>query len=97
MIKVVDIWRPGTNAASLPKKPFLLTDLAHNLLADFHRQALVGSKFEPFGRKRIGRDHLQIPGRLIFVGAQLKRIDLLATHPHVKTLLICLEKYFSTD
>ena len=47
------------------KALILLTDLAHNLLADFHRQALVGSAFEAFGLKRIVRDLLQIPGRLV--------------------------------
>ena len=79
------------------KALILLTDLAHNLLADFHRQALVGSAFEPFGLKRIVRDLLQIPGRLVFEHSQLKRIELLASHPHAKTLLICLKKYCSTD
>ena len=69
------------------KALILLTDLAHNLLADFHRQALVGSAFEAFGLKRIVRDLLQIPGRLVFEHSQLKRIDLLASHPHAKPLL----------
>jgi len=79
------------------KTLILLTDLAHNLLADFHRQALVGSQFEPFGLKRIVRDLLQIPGRLVFEHSQLKRIELLTAHPHAKPLLICLEKYCLTD
>jgi hypothetical protein len=79
------------------KALILLTDLTHNLLADFHRQALVGSPFEPFGLKRIVRDLLQIPGRLLFENSQLKRIELLSSHPHTKTLLSCLEKYCSTD
>jgi len=33
----------------------LLTDLAHNLLADFHHRALVGTRFESYGLKRIVR------------------------------------------
>jgi hypothetical protein len=79
------------------KALLLLTDLAHNLMADFHHQALVGTKFEPFGQKRIVRDLLQIPGQLIFTNGQLKRIELLRTHPNATKLLICLEKYCLHD
>ena len=75
----------------------LLTDLAHNLLADFHHRALVGSPFESFGPKRIVRDLLAIPGRVVFDGSQVKRIDLLASHPHADEMLICLERYCSGD
>jgi len=42
----------------------LLTDLAHNLLADFQHRALIGSRFENYGPKRIIRDLLRIPGNL---------------------------------
>ena len=55
----------------------------------------MGTKFEPFAQKRIVRDLLQIPGYLIFEDDQLKRIELLKSHPNSKTLLICLEKYLS--
>jgi hypothetical protein len=79
------------------KALILLTDLAHNLLADFHHQALVGTKFEPFGQKRIVRDLLQIPGQLVFANGQLKRIELLRTHPNATELLICLERYYLDD
>lgn len=75
------------------KALILLTDLAHNLLADFHRQALADSPFASFGLKRIVRDLLEMPGTLVFDGSQLKRIDLLASHPHAKSLLICLKRY----
>ncbi len=75
------------------KALILLTDTAHNLLAHFQRTALVGTKFEGFGPQRIVRDLLNIPGKLVFEGSQLKRIELLATHDHAKALLICLEKY----
>jgi len=75
------------------KALILLTDLAHNLLADFHHHALSDSPFAGFGLKRIVRDLLQIPGRLVFEDAQLKRIDLLSSHPHAKSLLTCLKKY----
>jgi Transposase DDE domain group 1 len=78
------------------KALILLTDLAHNLLADFQRRALLDSPFADWGLKRIVRDLLAIPGRLYFVDRQLKRIELLATHPYADDLLICLEKYCSS-
>lgn len=74
----------------------LLTDLAHNLLADFHHRALAGSPFADWGLKRIVRDLLAIPARLRFQQSQLYRIDLLSSHPYSEELLICLEKYCST-
>ena len=73
----------------------LLTDLAHNLLADFHGRALADSRFADWGLKRIVRDLLAVPGRLHFRSGQLKRIDLLAAHPYADELIICLEKYWS--
>jgi hypothetical protein len=82
---------------SAQKALVLLTDLAHNLLADFQHTALVGTKFEGFGPKRIVRDLLTIPGKLVFDGSQLKRIELLDTHQHAKELLVCLERYCSGD
>lgn len=77
------------------KALILLADLAHNLLAHFHHKALMNTKFEPFAQKRIVRDLLQIPGYLVFENDQLKRIELLKSHPNSKPLLICLEKYIS--
>ena len=74
----------------------LLTDLAHNLLADFHHRALADSQFADWGLKRIVRDLLAIPARLRFRQSQLYRIDLLAAHPYSQELRICLEKYCST-
>ena len=79
------------------KALILLTDLAHNLLADFQHTALVDTSFEGFGPKRIVRDLLAIPGRLYFDGSQLKRIELLRSHQNAKDLLICLERYCSGD
>lgn len=79
------------------KALILLTDLAHNLLAHFHHKVLIGTKFEPFAQKRIVRDLLQIPGYLVFENDQLKRIELLKSHPNSKPLLICLEKFISGD
>ncbi len=73
----------------------LLTDLCHNLLADFRHRGLASSPFSYWGAKRIVRDLFAIPGRLHFDSGQLKRIDLLASHPYVDDLIICLEKYAS--
>lgn len=70
----------------------LLTDLAHNFLAYLRHQILVGSSFANFGPQRIVRDLLSIPGRLVFSGTQLKRIDLIATHPYARELLMYLQK-----
>lgn len=74
----------------------LLTDLAHNLLADFYHQALVGSRFEEYGLKRIVRDLLATPGRLIFGNqGQLVRVELLSLKQFSKDLAMCLERYCS--
>ena len=73
----------------------LLTDLVHNLLADFHYRALPGSSFADWGLKRIVRDLLAIPARLHFRRSQLYRIDLTRSHPYAQELLICLENYCS--
>ncbi len=73
----------------------LLTDLAHNLLADFAQRALVGSKFEAYGLKRIVRDLLAFPGRLVFDQGKLVRVELLSLKQNAKDLSICLEKYCS--
>lgn len=73
----------------------LLTDLTHNLLADFQYRALAGSSFADWGLKRIVRDLLAIPARLHFRQSQLYRIDLAKSHPYAQELLICLENYCS--
>lgn len=72
-----------------------LTDLTHNLLSDFRYRGLADSRFANWGSKRIVRDLMAIPGRLHFEYGQLKRIDLLASHPYTNELIICLEKYCS--
>lgn len=71
----------------------LLTDLVHNLLADFRNRALGGTQFANYGLKRIVRDLLNVPGRLHFEGQQLKRIELLSSHVNSQNLIICLERY----
>ena len=75
----------------------LLTDLAHNLLADFLAYALANSKFAHFGAKRIVRDLLQIPGQLHFEEGQLSKIELCKSNGNSRDLIICLEKYIFGD
>jgi hypothetical protein len=73
----------------------LLTDLAHNLLSDFYHRALVGTRFENFGPKRIVRDLLTMPGKLVFEGGRLSRVELLTQKQFAGDLAICLERYCS--
>ena len=73
----------------------LLTDLAHNLLADFFHRALLGTRFESYGVKRIVRDLLSVPGRLVFDDQKLVRVELLTLNQFAKDLAICLERYGS--
>jgi hypothetical protein len=77
------------------KALILLTDLTHNLLADFRYHGLANSPFAEWGLKRMVRDLLAMPGRLYFEAGQLKRIELLQTHPYAEALIICLERYYS--
>ncbi len=71
----------------------LLTDLAHNLLADFYHYVLSDSRFHTYGQKRIVNKLLNIPGKLIFEAGILTRVELLSTHENAKDLRICLKKY----
>ena len=96
--------KSGLHLAARRKRSFLgqtgyllLTDLAHNLLADFHHRALVGTRFEAYGLKRIVRDLLAIPGRLTFADGKLARIELLSLNQNASNLLFCLERYCSGD
>ena len=73
----------------------LLTDLAHNLLADFQHRGLTDSKLAAYGPKRIVRDLLTFPGRLIFDHDQLVRVELDRRKLFAKELAICLNNYFS--
>ena len=96
--------KSGLNLTARRKRCFLaqkgyilLTDLAHNLLTDFHHRALIGSRFEGYGPKRIIRDLLQMPGKLTFSDGKLTRIELLSLKHFSKDLLICLERYLAGD
>lgn len=92
--------KSGLNLTARRKRLFLaqkgyllLTDLAHNLLAEFHHRALVGSRFEGYGPKRIVRDLLQMPGKLTFAHGKLVKLELLSQKQFSQELLLCLEKY----
>lgn len=94
--------KSGLNLTARRKQRFLaqkgyilLTDLAHNLLADFYQRALMGSRFEGFGPKRIIRDLLSMPGKLTSVDGKLTKIELLSQKQFSQDLLICLERYYS--
>lgn len=91
--------KSGLSLATRRKRSFtgqqayiLLSDLAHNLLADFHRQALRGTRFDGYGLKRIVRDILATPGRLVFQGDRLSRIELLSQTKNAEDLLACLKR-----
>ncbi len=75
----------------------LLTDLAHNLLADFYHKALLDSPFEHYGPKRIVRDLLAMPGQLAFEhnSGKLVRVELLSLKQFSGDLAICLKRYCS--
>jgi hypothetical protein len=92
--------KQGLGLASRRKRSFLgqrafvlLTDLAHNLLANFHHQALIGTKFEPFGPKRIVRDLLCTPGLLSFNDHELAEVDLLSLEHYSSDLVPVLSRY----
>lgn len=94
--------KSGLNMAARRKRSFLgqkgyilLTDLAHNLLADFHHRALMGTRFHAYGPKRIVRDLLAMPGRLVFQDDTLVRVELLSLKQNAKELAMCLERYCS--
>lgn len=92
--------KSGLNLTARRKQSFLaqkgyilLTDLAHNLLADFQHRALLGGRFEDYGPKRIIRDLLRMPGKLTFRDGNITKIELLSQKQFSQDLLICLERY----
>ena len=77
------------------KAYILLTDLAHNLLADFYHRALTDSPFETYGPKRIVRDLFNFPGRLVFEQENLVRVELLSQKQFSLHLANCLNRFIS--
>lgn len=91
--------KSGLSLAARRKRGFsgqmgyiLLTDLAHNLLADFSIRGLEGSSLAGFGSKRIVRDLLNIPGRVSWHENGLQ-IDLLSQNQFSEELIMCLKRY----
>ena len=70
----------------------LLNDWAHNLLAWFRMQALIGSRFADYGPKRIIRDLLTIPGEAIIADDELVELRLKASHPYAAEMTHCLDR-----
>jgi hypothetical protein len=79
------------------KSLILLTDLTHNLLADFYHTALLTTPFAAFGLKRLVRDLLTMEGNLIVEAGCLKRIELAESHPYAAKLLDCLVRYCQAE
>lgn len=75
----------------------LLTDVAHNLLADFRQRALAESPFADYAAKRIVRDLLSIEGNLLWEGDRLARIELCEANPYAEALLGCLVRYGNSE
>jgi hypothetical protein len=73
-----------------------ITDLAHNLLADFSHVALTDSPFVGYAAKRMVQNLLSIEGNLIWQNGRLKRIELSEKNPYAKTLIDCLVRYCNT-
>lgn len=79
------------------KSLILLTDLTHNLLADFYHTALVATPFAAFGPKRLVRDLLTMEGNLIVEAGCLRRLELAENHPYAAKFLNCLVRYYQAE
>jgi hypothetical protein len=86
--------KQGLHLSSRRKRAFLsqkalilLTDIAHNLLADFYHTALRGSSFEGYGPKRIVRDLFTMEGRIHLEDGELAKVEFSAKHPFAEELL----------
>ena len=96
--------KQGLGLAARRKRDFLgqkayvlLVDLAHNLLADFHHRALIGSRFESFGSKRTVRDLLATPGFVTFEHGNLSKVDLLSLKQFSSDLYSVMLRYISDE
>jgi len=75
----------------------LLADLAHNLLAWFHQDVLVGTPFAGYGPKRIVDQLLYIPGELVFDDETLVEVRLQRSHFLAGPVLDCLVRLWEGD
>lgn len=94
--------KQGLSLAARRKREFLgqkayvlLTDLAHDILANFYNYALADTKFSGFNAKRIVRDLLAIPGYLTFVDGKLKKVELLTLKQFSADMRLALLRYIS--
>jgi hypothetical protein len=75
----------------------LLADLAHNLLAWFHHDLLMDTRFVGYGSKRIIQQLLCIPGELVFDDRALVEVRLKQSHPLAAPMLDILERLWDED
>ncbi len=75
----------------------LLADLAHNLLAWFHRDLLMQTRFRGYGPKRIIQQLLCIPGELVFEGELLTEVRLKQSHALAEPMLDILARLWDED
>ena len=75
----------------------LLADLAHNLLAWFHRDLLGDTPFASYGPKRIIQQLLAIPGELVFEGETLVEVRLKQSHVLAQPMLDILTRLWDAD
>ena len=75
----------------------LLADLVHNLLAWFHRDLLIETRFAGYGPKRIIQQLLCIPGELVFDDETLVEVRLKQSHALAQPMLDILAKLWDED
>jgi len=75
----------------------LLADLAHNLLAWFHRDLLMETRFAGYGPKRIIQQLLCIPGELVFDDQTLVEVRLKQSHALAEPMLDILARLWDED
>lgn len=75
----------------------LLADVAHNLLAWFYRDLLMGTRFAGYGPKRIIQQLLCIPGELVFEDETLVEVRLKQSHALAEPMLDILARLWDED
>ena len=75
----------------------LLADLAHNLLAWFHQDLLMDTRFAGYGPQRIIQQLLCIPGELVFDNEDLVEVRLKQSHALAEPMLDILMRLWDED
>jgi len=75
----------------------LLNDVAHNLVTWWRGWILQDTPLAEWGPQRIVRDLFPIPGRLVFAGPELVRVEFQDTHPYAPVLVECFPRLFAGD